>query len=156
MRRAAVLLVGPGVLVGVLALAVFVWDPGPPHAGPCAREPGRPLVSTAREVRAGPTVWTAWLEYPPIAGETTTVLWRAEGAAGSPFDISGRDSEGHLLAVEFGPSPVLPQLGGVGLNWRRGGREWGSRLLFSDPGCWHLDFDLGGRSGRMSVWVVER
>lgn len=156
MRPAALLFAGPSAVLGMLALVALAWDPGPPSTGPCTRDPGRKLVSTAREVPAAPGVWTAWLEYPPVAGETTTVLWRAEGASPSPFTISGRDASGRTLAVEFGPSPVIPQLGGVGLNWRRAGREWGSRLLFSRPGCWQVDFDLGGRPGRMSVWVAER
>jgi hypothetical protein len=81
------------------------------------------------------------------------VLWRAEGDAPGPLELSGADANGHRLAVEFGPSPVLPQLRGGGLAWPRPGREWGSRVLFPQPGCWRLVVDAGGRRGELVLWV---
>jgi hypothetical protein len=122
-------------------------------AARCGAEHPRDLPGEAVELTAGEGLWSAWLTYPPIVGETITVLWRAEGFVRPTLDLSGRDSFGHGLAVEFGPSPVLPQLRGGGLLWPRGGREWGSRLLFPHPGCWKLEADAGGRGGELEIWV---
>jgi hypothetical protein len=122
-------------------------------AARCGAEYPRDLPGDAVELTAGEGLWSAWLTYPPIVGETITVLWRAEGFVRPTLDLRGRDSFGHRLAVEFGPSPVLPQLRGGGLLWPRGGREWGSRLLFPHPGCWKLEADAGGRRGELEIWV---
>ncbi len=98
-------------------------------------------------------LWSAWITYPAVAGETITVLWRAEGFVRPTLGLTGADEFGHRLAVQFGPSPVLPQLRGGGLQWPRPGREWGSRVAFSHPGCWRLQADAGGRRGDFAVWV---
>jgi hypothetical protein len=97
-------------------------------------------------------MWSAWLSYPPVARETITVLWRAEGFV-PELALNGADRFGHRLAVEFGPSPVLPQLRGGGLLWPRGGREWGSRVYFPHPGCWDVDVSAGARRGELTLWV---
>jgi hypothetical protein len=124
---------------------------GPP--GDCAEPRARELPGEAVELTAGDGVWSAWITYPPVAGETVTVLWRAEGFVPGDLGLRGADDYDHRLAVEFGPSPVIPQLRGGGLQWPRAGREWGSRVLFSHPGCWRLEVDAGGKRGELTLWV---
>lgn len=152
MRRVALLAAGPAALVAAIwALAASAGGTIAPP--PCASERPRGLPGEAEELTAGEGIWSAWLAYPPTAGEAITVLWRAEGDAPGPLELSGADANGHRLAVEFGPSPVLPQLRGGGLAWPRPGREWGSRVLFPQPGCWRLVVDAGGRRGELVLWV---
>jgi hypothetical protein len=81
------------------------------------------------------------------------VLWRAEGFVPPPVGLVGADAKGNRLAVEFGPSPVLPQLRGGGLQWPRVGREWGTHVRFSHPGCWQLRASAAGRRGELTLWV---
>jgi hypothetical protein len=81
------------------------------------------------------------------------VLWRAEGFVPPQFKLTGTNANGDRLAVEFGPSPVLPQLRGGGLQWPRVGREWGSHVRFSHPGCWQLRVNAGARHGELTLWV---
>ena len=128
----------------------------PSPAAPCAGEKARGLPGDAVELTAGDGLWSAWITYPPAAGETITVLWRAEGFVADGLHVGGVDGRGHRLAVQFGPSPVMPQLRGGGLRWPRIGREWGSRLLFTHPGCWRLRVNAGERSGHLSLWVRRR
>ena len=140
------------VLAAIAGLALTSGDRAAPTAR-CTGAAPRDLPGAAVELTAGEGLWSAWLTYPPVAGETITVLWRAEGFVEDGLDLSGADGEGRRLAVEFGPSPVLPQLRGGGLRWSRGGREWGSRLLFSHPGCWRVEVDAGGRRGDLTLRV---
>jgi hypothetical protein len=81
------------------------------------------------------------------------VLWRAEGFVPPQFGLTGTNANGDRLAVEFGPSPVLPQLRGGGLQWPRVGREWGSHVRFSHPGCWQLRVNASARHGELTLWV---
>lgn len=81
------------------------------------------------------------------------MLWRAEGFVPPHFGLTGTNANGHRLAVEFGPSPVLPQLRGGGLQWPRIGREWGSHVRFSHPGCWQLRVNAGAMHGELTLWV---
>lgn len=146
------LLAGPLVVLASLAgLTLAAGARGGPPAS-CPAPVARDLPGEAVELTAGPGIWSAWLSYPPTAGETITVLWRAEGFVPS-LDLSGSDRFGHRLAVEFGPSPVLPQLRGGGLLWPRIGREWGARVRFSHPGCWDVDVGGGDRRGQLILWV---
>lgn len=152
-RRAFLLLIGPvAVLAGLAGLALASGDPTGPHA-PCSRAEPRDLPGAAVELGAGNRIWSAWITYPPVAGETITVLWRAEGFVPPRFRLAGADADGHRLAVEFGPSPVLPQLRGGGLQWPRIGREWGTHVRFSHPGCWRLRVSAGERRGGLTLWV---
>jgi hypothetical protein len=152
MRRAALLSAGPlAVLAGIAALAVTAG--GTRAEARCSQERPRGLPGEAVELTAGEGLWSAWLSYPAVAGETITVLWRAEGFVRPRLQLAGTDAFGHRLAVEFGPSPVLPQLRGGGLQWPRVGREWGSRVRFSHAGCWVLHADAGGRRGDLALWV---
>ncbi|MEO8290098.1 MAG: hypothetical protein ABI649_03780 [Gaiellaceae bacterium] len=145
-----------GVALGLAAAAAVALAPAPAGpTGPCVSEAGR-AVAGATELPVGRGLWSLWAGYPPAAGETVTVLWRAEDAAVRPFSVSGRDASGRTLAVEYGPSPVLPQLAGGGLPWRRAGREWGSRLLFPAAGCYLVSARLGERRGGLAVWVEGR
>ena len=151
--RALPLLLGPlAVLAGVAGLALASGASEGPSP-PCVEPQARDLPGEAVELTAGDGLWSAWITYPPVAGETITVLWRAEGFVRPTLDLTGRDALGRPGAVEFGPSPVLPQLRGGGLRWPRPGREWGSRILFAHPGCWSLEADAGGRRGELTVWV---
>jgi hypothetical protein len=152
---------GRGVLLlgGTLAVAVSLaglaltsgGTEGPPTR--CEVPRARGLPGAVVELTAGEAVWSAWITYPPVAQETITVLWRAEGFVPGGLRLSGADDSGHRLAVEFGPSPVLPQLRGGGLQWPRIGREWGSRIVFSHPGCWRVTVDAGGKRGGLTLWV---
>jgi hypothetical protein len=139
----------------VAGLAALALAPGSPRAlgTSCAQERPRNLPGAAVELPAGDRLWSAWITYPPVVGETITVLWRAEGFVPGPFRVTGTDGSGHRLAVEFGPSPVLPQLRGGGLRWPRVGREWGTHVRFSHPGCWRLQVDAGDRRGDLALWV---
>lgn len=153
MRRVALLLAGPvALLAAVGGLAAASGDRAGP-AAPCAGEAPRGLPGAAVELTAGERMWSAWISYPPAAGERVTVLWRAETFAAGDLVLTGSDGDGHRLAVEFGPSPVLPQLRGGGLRWPRPGREWGTRLLFPHAGCWRLHAEAGGRTGELTLWV---
>lgn len=153
MRRLALLAAGPAALL--VAVASFALSSGGRAAPdpPCGTERPRGLPGDAVELTAGEGIWSAWIAYPPVAGELITVLWRADGFVPGQLELSGADANGHRLAVEFGPSPVLPQLRGGGLAWPRPGREWGSRILFAQPGCWRLEIDAGGRQGALVAWV---
>jgi hypothetical protein len=149
----ALLAAGP---ISALALVAGLALASGERAGPtgvCSGPPTRDLPGAAVELAAGNGVWSAWITYPPVADETITVLWRAEGFVDGDPRISGSDADGRRLAVEFGPSPVLPQLRGGGLQWPREGREWGSRLLFSHPGCWQIEVDAGGKHGELALRV---
>jgi hypothetical protein len=42
---------------------------------------------------------------------------------------------------------------GGGLQWPRVGREWGSHVRFSHPGCWQLRVNAGARHGELTLWV---
>jgi hypothetical protein len=151
--RAFPLFIGPLAVLGSLAgltLAAGGSD-GPP--GFCPGPRPRELPGEAVELAAGPGLWSAWITYPPVASETITVLWRAEGFVPGGLRLSGSDRFGHRLAVEFGPSPVLPQLRGGGLAWPRVGREWGSHVQFSEPGCWTIGVAAGERRGKLVLWV---
>jgi len=144
---------GPLAVVASLAgLALAAGGRAGPPAS-CAEPRARGLPGEAVELTAGEGVWSAWITYPAVAGETITVLWRAEGFVPGNLRLTGADGFGHRLAVEFGPSPVIPQLRGGGLSWQRGGREWGSRVLFSHPGCWRLKVGAGERRGDLTLWV---
>ena len=81
------------------------------------------------------------------------MLWRAEGSVPPELALAGVDAQDRRLAVEFGPSPVLPQLRGGGLQWPRPGREWGTRLVFPHAGCWLVEAEAGERRGRLLLWV---
>jgi hypothetical protein len=152
-RRAALLSAGPlALLVGVTALALATGGRARP-AAPCSGPEARDLPGEAVELTAGDGLWSAWLAYPPVAGDVTTVLWRAEGSVPRELALAGVDAHGHRLGVEFGPSPVLPQLRGGGLRWPRPGREWGTRVVFSAPGCWRLKAEAGERHGAVVLWV---
>jgi hypothetical protein len=152
-RRAALLSAGPlALLVGVTALALAAGGQAGP-AAPCSREEARDLPGEAVELTAGEGLWSAWLAYPPVAGEVVTVLWRAEGSVPPKLALTGVDAQGRRLAVQFGPSPVLPQLRGGGLQWPRPGREWGTRLAFPHPGCWLVEAEAGERHGSLLLWV---
>jgi len=120
---------------------------------PCFQTEPRGLPGEAVELGAGNRIWSAWISYPPVVGETITVLWRAEGFVPPHFGLTGTNANGHRLAVEFGPSPVLPQLRGGGLQWPRIGREWGSHVRFSHPGCWQLRVNAGAMHGELTLWV---
>jgi hypothetical protein len=153
MQRLVLLAAGPVLLLlAVAGLAMSSGGKAAP-AAPCGQERPRGLPGDAVELTAGPGIWSAWITYPPVARETITVLWRAEGFIPGGLELAGADDRGNRLAVEFGPSPVLPQLRGGGLAWPRPGREWGSRLLFSHPGCWRLEVEAGGRRGELALWV---
>jgi hypothetical protein len=152
-RRVLPLLAGPLTVAAALVGLALTSGAREGPTRPCAEPTARDLPGEAVELTAGRGVWSAWITWPPVAGETITVLWRAEGFVPGDFTVRGADSHGHRLAVEFGPSPVLPQLRGGGLQWPRIGREWGSRLLFSQPGCWRVDVDAGGRPGELTLWV---
>lgn len=152
-RRAALLSAGPlALLLGVTALALGAGGRAEP-AAPCSGEEVRDLPGEAVELTAGDGLWSAWLAYPPVAREVVTVLWRAEGAVPPELALTGVDAEGRRLAVQFGPSPVLPQLRGGGLRWPRPGREWGTRVAFPHPGCWLLEAAAGERRGKLLLWV---
>jgi hypothetical protein len=152
--RAFPLFIGPLVVLGSLAgLAFAAGGHGPPAF--CAEPRPRELPGEAVELAAGPGLWSAWITYPAVAGETITVLWRAEGFVAGGLRLSGSDRFGHRLAVEFGPSPVLPQLRGGGLAWPRVGREWGSHVQFSEPGCWTIEVAAGERRGKLVLWVRQ-
>jgi hypothetical protein len=120
---------------------------------PCFQTEPRDLPGEAVELGAGNRIWSAWISYPPVVGESITVLWRAEGFVPPPVGLVGADANGNRLAVEFGPSPVLPQLRGGGLQWPRVGREWGTHVRFSHPGCWQLRVSAAGRRGELTLWV---
>jgi hypothetical protein len=155
LRTAYVLAIGPAaVFLGIAGLALGAGDRSGASA-PCRGPEPRDLPGETVELAAGDRVWSAWITYPPVSGETVTVLWRAAGFVPGDLHVTGADAAGHRLAVEFGPSPVLPQLRGGGLQWPREGREWGSRIFFPHPGCWRLEVDAGGRPGELSVWVEE-
>jgi hypothetical protein len=151
--RIVLLVAGPLVVFATLAgLALGAGErDGPPAS--CPEPLPRGLPGEAVELTAGDGVWSAWISYPAVAGETITVLWRVEGFVPGDLQLSGGDGFGRRLAVEFGPSPVIPQLRGGGLVWPRSGREWGSRLLFSHPGCWRLEVGAGERRGDLTLWV---
>jgi hypothetical protein len=152
-RRAALLSAGPLlVLAGLAALALASGGRAGPSA-PCSGEEPRDLPGEAVELTAGDGLWSAWLAHPPVAGEVATVLWRAEGAVPPELAVTGVDGRGGRLAVEFGPSPVLPQLRGGGLRWPRPGREWGTRLAFPHAGCWLVEAAAGERRGSLLLWV---
>jgi hypothetical protein len=152
-RRAPLLLIGPVAVLALLAgLTLVAGDrQGPPAA--CAEPQARDLPGEAVELTAGKGVWSAWITYPAVARETITVLWRVEGFVPGDLRLAGSDRLGHRLAVEFGPSPVIPQLRGGGLLWPRIGREWGSHVRFSHPGCWLLDVTAGDKRGVLALWV---
>ncbi len=151
--RALPLLLGPlAVLAGVAGLALASGASEGPSP-PCVEPQARDLPGEAVELAVGDGIWSAWITHPAVVGESITVLWRAEGFVAGDFELRGTDGEGRRLAVEFGPSPVIPQLRGGGLQWPRLGREWGSRVLFSHPGCWRLEVDAGSRSGELTLWV---
>jgi hypothetical protein len=153
MRRLVLLAAGPVVLVVfVTALALSSGGRAAP-AQACGSERPRGLPGEAVELVAGEGIWSAWITYPPVAGETITALWRADGFVPGDLELSGADAQGHRLAVEFGPSPVIPQLRGGGLVWPRPGREWGARVLFTHPGCWRVEVGAGGRRGELALWV---
>jgi hypothetical protein len=153
MQRLVLLATGPTVLLlAVAGLALSSGGKAAP-APPCGLERPRGLPGDAVELTAGPEIWSAWITYPPVARESITVLWRVDVFVPGALELAGADDRGHRLAVEFGPSPVLPQLRGGGLAWPRPGREWGSRLLFSHPGCWRLEVEAGGRRGKLALWV---
>jgi hypothetical protein len=152
-RRVALLSAGPlALLLGVTALALAAGGRAGP-AAPCDGEAARDLPGEAVELTAGEGLWSAWLAYPPVAGEVVTVLWRAEGAVPPDLALTGADAQGRKPAVQFGPSPVLPQLRGGGLQWPRPGREWGTRLAFPHPGCWFVEAEAGERRGSLLLWV---
>jgi hypothetical protein len=152
-RLALPLVAGPAGLFALLAVLALAPGNEARPTGTCPDTRPRDLPGEARELRAGANVWSAWITYPPVAGERITVLWRAVGEATPEFSLTGSDARGHRLAVTFGPSPVLPQLRGGGLQWPRQGREWGSRLLFSHTGCWRLRLDAGGNQGAVTLLV---
>jgi hypothetical protein len=153
MRRLVLLAAGPVTLLAfVAALALSSGGRAAP-AQACGGERPRGLPGEAVELTAGEGIWSAWITYPPVAGETITVLWRANGFVPGRLGLSGADAQGHRLAVEFGPSPVIPQLRGGGLVWPRPGREWGARVLFTYPGCWRVEVAAGGRRGELALWV---
>ena len=151
--RAAPLLAGPLAVVAALAGLALTVGEGKTSAPRCGEPRTRDLPGAAVELGLAAGLWSAWLTYPPVAGETITVLWRAEGFVPGDFRLAGADGRGHRLAVEFGPSPVLPQLRGGGLRWPRTGREWGSRVRFSDAGCWTLAVEAGAKRGELRLWV---
>lgn len=153
MRRLVLLAAGPvALLVAVTGFALTSGSRAAP-VPPCGTERPRGLPGEAVELTAGDGIWSAWIAYPPVARERITVLWRADGSVPGRLELSGAHAQGHRLAVEFGPSPVIPQLRGGGLVWPRLGREWGSRILFPHPGCWRLEVDAGGRHGELVLWV---
>ena len=153
MRSALPLIGGPVIALCFVATLALASGGQTRPTGTCPDVQPRVLPADARELRAGSNIWSAWMTYPPVTGERITVLWRVVGEATPEFSLSGTDARGHRLAVAFGPSPVLPQLRGGGLQWPRQGREWGSRLVFSHPGCWRLRLDAGGNQGAFSVLV---
>ena len=153
MGRLALLVAGPAALLAVVAALALSSGGRAAPAPPCGSERPRGLPGEAVELTAGEGIWSAWIAYPAEAGERITVLWRLDGFVPGPLELSGADAQGHRLAVEFGPSPVIPQLRGGGLVWPRPGREWGSRVLFSHPGCWRLEVGAGDRRGELVLSV---
>jgi len=151
--RWLVLLAVLAAAVAALVVAEFRLADGDTEAAPCPAPRTRPIAGTARELSAGDAIWSAWLTYPPRAGDPATVLWRVAEDPAARFRVDGRDRDGNALRVAYGPSPVLPLLGGGGFPWRRAGREWGTRLVFPAPGCWRIHVEAGSRFGELEVPV---
>ena len=159
MATRLIVLFTAGVVAASVAYSLFAGgsaarddEPDTERANAVVPEP-RALGPRARELRAAPGIWSAWTPYPPFAREATTVLWRTEGTTERP-SVAGRRG-GRDLDVRFGPVAVLPTLAGAGLDWRRPGREWGSRLVFPHAGIWTVRVRVGDRTGSVRVRVVE-
>lgn len=117
--------------------------------------PERTIARGASELHAGPGIWSAWRPYPPRANVQTTVLWRVEGTQPQDVVVGGRASDGTSIWIKLAPTRVIPTLAGAGLEWRRPGVEWGSKLLFPRPGVWTVEVRAGTRLGRVTVRVVK-
>ena len=153
MAKSFLLLAGSVALVTALVLVGFRLHERERASAPCPSEEVEPIAGAARERPAGPGIWSAWITYPPVAGDPVTVLWRVEGDQDGTLVVSGRDREDARLELVFGPTQVIPPLAGAGLPWERGGREWGVRILFGRAGCWHLRVEAGDRRGELDVAV---
>ena len=153
MARSCLLLAASVALVTALVLVGFRLHELERASAPCPSEEVEAIAGAVRERRAGPGIWSAWITYPPVAGDPVTVLWRVEGDQDGTLAVSGRDREDARLELVFGPTQVIPPLAGAGLPWERGGREWGVRILFGRAGCWHVRVKAGDRRGELDVAV---
>ena len=151
LRVARLPVAGAAAVVGSLVALALVGPAG--RAEACGGPQPRDLPGEAVELTAGEGVWSAWIAYPPVADETVTVLWRVQAGTSGDLRLRGSDGRGGRAAVEFGPSPVLPQLRGGGLQWPRPGREWGTRLRFPHAGCWSVRAGAADRAGVLRVRV---
>lgn len=159
MATRLIVLFTAGVFAASVAYSLFAGgraarddEPYAERAVAVVPEP-RPLGPRARELRVARGIWSAWTPYPPFAREATTVLWRTEGTTERPSFAGWRG--GRHLEVRFGPAAVLPTLAGAGFDWRRPGREWGSRLVFPRAGVWTVRVRVGERTGSVRVRVVN-
>ena len=112
-------------------------------ASPVKRSPvGREVAATG----GGGKVWgLLFKDVPFTAGQSVRIFWRVSGT--TSLHLQGR-----------GPSGAVAKLTSFerhsGSNWRRPGVEWGSELLFQQPGCWDIHLSGGKVSG--DVWVMVK
>lgn len=134
-----------------VAMATVGLPPGPAGAPGC--QPASPSGSFPAEVygtAAGGTVW-AWFQtdFPPRHGVEDKTVWRLGGEpdGGVPaFVLVGPGGEpGHL---DWGPEAH------GGSTWNRPGAEFGTGLMFTEPGCWDVNVTFGKLHGDVYVLVA--
>ena len=82
---------------------------------------------------------------PPRAGEELKIVWRMTGAGPLTATVTAPDGTNQPLV--FGPEPH------VGAStYQRPGDEWGTGVLFTTAGCWHIHLACASTAG--DVWLA--
>lgn len=74
------------------------------------------------------------------------IVWRMTTA--STFRVAAVSTDGAAARVVAGPTRHTSS------NWRRPGYEWGTHLVFPEPGCWRLRAISPTATGE--IWVLLR
>ncbi len=92
----------------------------------------------------GGTVYGLLFTAPPLTvGSEVKIVWRVTGAGA--LSVVAADPTGGPRPLAWGPEPHGNS------NWDRPGEEWGTGIVFDQPGCWHLQAEREGVHG--DVWL---
>jgi hypothetical protein len=82
---------------------------------------------------------------PPLQrGKELKIVWRMTGEG--PLKVTAAREDGTPARIAWGPEEH------GGSTWKRPGQEWGTGIVFPEPGCWQVR--LTRTHGTGHVWLA--